>query len=267
MLPAAATTAAAFAQPPNDNSTATGCAPANAGARRSKAARSPSASVQPAMASGTVSRNSVRSSSLTSSQPITSASGANIGRMYDGSFDPDALKNRKTNAAHTSANRCHEKPSAFGVPSRQARAESEPENRQPGEDPGDEERDEVVPGAGAEMLGREEALEMLVNEKEAKELVVGARDRDEPRRGQQRVDRDSGADAKPSPQREIARDRRVCDESPGRQRNADQALRQRCAGHRRPDDRHPQTASGWRDLRPLRDDERRKSEREKEREP
>ena len=35
--------------------------------------------------------------------------------------DPDALKNRKTNAAHESAKRCHEKPSALGLPSRHAR--------------------------------------------------------------------------------------------------------------------------------------------------
>jgi hypothetical protein len=55
------------------------------------------------------------------------------------------------------------------------------------------------------MLGREEALKVLVNEKEAKELVVGTRDRDEPRRSQQRVDRDSGADAEPPPQSKIAK--------------------------------------------------------------
>jgi hypothetical protein len=96
------------------------------GARRSKAASSASANAQPTIASGTVSRKSVRSSSLTSSQPITSASGANIGRMYDCSFEPDALKNTKTNAAHTSANRCHEKPSGFGAPSRQARGSPNP---------------------------------------------------------------------------------------------------------------------------------------------
>jgi hypothetical protein len=36
--------------------------------------------------------------------------------MYEGSFDPDALKKTNTKAVHASANRCHEKPSAFGVP-------------------------------------------------------------------------------------------------------------------------------------------------------
>ncbi len=53
---------------------------------------------------------------------MTSASGGNIGRMYDGSFEPDALKNTKTKAAQTSAKRCHEKPSALAAPSRQVAA-------------------------------------------------------------------------------------------------------------------------------------------------
>src|SRR4029453_19103827 len=44
------------------------------------------------------------------------ASGANIGGMYDGSFDPDAAKKQSTKPAQTTARRRHEK-MPFGAPS------------------------------------------------------------------------------------------------------------------------------------------------------
>jgi len=56
--------------------------------------------------------------------PNTSISAGNIGRMYDGSFDPDALKNTNTNAAQTSAKRRHANPLPARGASRHARRDA-----------------------------------------------------------------------------------------------------------------------------------------------
>src|SRR5215831_2379610 len=72
--------------------------------------RAASVSAPARSASGSVSRASAASESVLSCQPTMSASAGNRGRMYDGSFDPDALKKRKITADQTSAKRCQWKP-------------------------------------------------------------------------------------------------------------------------------------------------------------
>src|SRR5690348_2333566 len=62
---------------------------------------------------------SVATRVLASCQPSTSAAAGNIGRMYDGSFEPEMLKKTKTKAAHTRQNLAHAKPPASIVASRQ----------------------------------------------------------------------------------------------------------------------------------------------------
>src|SRR6266496_1725250 len=120
--PAATTTSAILSQGPKATIASIGCAPPmKGGATWSYPAMTTNVIAAIAIAPGSEIFHSVRDSTISSSQPMTSASGANIGRMYDGSFDPDALKNRKTKATHTSANRCHEKPSGFALPARHAR--------------------------------------------------------------------------------------------------------------------------------------------------
>src|ERR1700681_2018701 len=59
---------------------------------------------------GSVRRASVGWGRTVSCQPSVSASAGNIGRMYEGSLEPDALKNTKMNADQTSANRCQLNP-------------------------------------------------------------------------------------------------------------------------------------------------------------
>ena len=69
------------------------------------------------MTSGKVTRESVVSESVVNCHPIGSASAGKIGRMYDGSFEPDMLKNTKITAVHTSAKRWPLKPFAsLGAP-------------------------------------------------------------------------------------------------------------------------------------------------------
>ena len=70
-------------------------------------------------ASGSAIHVSARVDSRVSSKPSTSASAGNIGRMYDGSFEPDTLKNTKMNAAQTTQKRAHEKPLAASGAARQ----------------------------------------------------------------------------------------------------------------------------------------------------
>ena len=75
------------------------------------------------MASGRAIHISARGDMRVSSKPSTSASAGNIGRMYDGSLEPDMLKKTKTNAAQTRQKRSHEKPLATCGASRQLRAQ------------------------------------------------------------------------------------------------------------------------------------------------
>src|SRR5262245_19581070 len=70
------------------------------------------------LAIGTVSCERTRLSVFARSHAVSSASTGNLGTMYDGNFEPDALKNTNTKTAHTYAKRCQEKPFAAGVPSR-----------------------------------------------------------------------------------------------------------------------------------------------------
>src|SRR6516225_6856909 len=61
------------------------------------------------MGSGRASAKSVPRSIVASRHPITSAAAGNSGRMYEGSFELDALKKRKTNATQTRQNRAQPK--------------------------------------------------------------------------------------------------------------------------------------------------------------
>ena len=59
-------------------------------------------------------------------QATSSASAGNIGRMYDGSLEPEALKKTKTNADQASAKRCQEKPLPAAGPGRGQPAQRRP---------------------------------------------------------------------------------------------------------------------------------------------
>src|SRR6188768_3799840 len=51
----------------------------------------------------------VRTRMRSSVAPMTSAAAGKIGRMYDGSLDPEMLKNTRTNADQIRQKRCHAK--------------------------------------------------------------------------------------------------------------------------------------------------------------
>src|SRR5437773_8084593 len=53
--------------------------------------------------------------------PMQSAPAGNSGRIYEGSFDPDTLKKRKTNTVHARQKRGHEKPVGVRGASRHVR--------------------------------------------------------------------------------------------------------------------------------------------------
>ena len=53
--------------------------------------------------------------------PMQSAAAGNSGRIYEGSFDPDALKKTKTNTIHAKQKCGHEKPAGVRGASRQVR--------------------------------------------------------------------------------------------------------------------------------------------------
>src|SRR5690349_4755641 len=56
--------------------------------------------------------------------PMTSAAAGNSGRIYDGSFDPDALKKQNTNTIHARQKRSQQKPLFVRGASRQLRIAS-----------------------------------------------------------------------------------------------------------------------------------------------
>ena len=101
------------------------------------------------------------------------------------------------------------------------------------------------------MRGREVALEMLVDEEELEELIVGERDGDEPWGGQEKKERAAGDEVQTPPDRKIARDERIEDQRAARDHDADQALGQRGTGHRGPGDPHPAPSLAWRRGVPL----------------
>src|SRR5947208_2364449 len=87
------------------------------------------------LAIGSVRRRRTRLGVRCRSHAASSDSTGNIGRMYDGSFDPEALKNRKMKAVHTTPKRCHEKPFAAGLPSRHIESEPQVNNGSQGSAP------------------------------------------------------------------------------------------------------------------------------------
>src|SRR6266850_3378354 len=112
----------------------------------------------------------------------------------------------------------------------------EAERQQPRRHAGGQDRQEVPGGTRAAMHLGGEALEMLLDEEEAQELVVGERDRDEPGCGDREKQRASGENLHFSKQCPVALDQDV--ESHGRQRqhDADQSLAQHGEGARRPEE-------------------------------
>ncbi len=62
---------------------------------------------------------SARDDIRVNSKPSTRASAGNIGRMYDGSLDPEMLKKTNTKAAQTTQKRSQEKPLAATGAARQ----------------------------------------------------------------------------------------------------------------------------------------------------
>src|SRR5437870_13592736 len=114
----------------------------------------------------------------------------------------------------------------------------EAERQQPRRHAGGQDRQEIPGGMRAAMHLGGEALEMLLDEEEAQELVVGERDRDEPGCGDREKQRASGENLHFSKQCPVALDRDI--ESDGRQRphDAKQSLAQHGEGACRPEEVH-----------------------------
>src|SRR5256885_15470929 len=100
----------------------------------------------------------------------------------------------------------------------------EAERQQPRRHAGGQDRQEIPGGMRAAMHLGGEALEMLLDEEEAQELVVGERDRDEPgSRDHEEKDR-SGNNAHLTDQAPVALDQYVKGDCAERQDDPDQSL-------------------------------------------
>src|SRR5438094_6503320 len=100
----------------------------------------------------------------------------------------------------------------------------EAKRQQPRRHAGGQDRQEMPGGMRAAMHLGGEALEMLLEEEEAQELVVGERDRDEPgSRDHEEKDR-SGNDAHLTDQAPVALDQDIKSDGRQRQHDADQSL-------------------------------------------
>jgi len=178
-----------------------------------------------------------------------------IGRMYDGSFDPDALKKASTNPAQTQGERCHEKSRWAGCPSRQVRRRPG-KQQDPGNGAGDDERQEIPPGSSRPVRGREVALESDSWTKKNRKNSFVARDTATNRAQSGREYSASPvAQVQPPPDGEVAGDERIEDERCAGNDDRRSGLRQRRAGHRRPGDPHPVAALARRRGRALRERE------------
>src|SRR6266480_653066 len=114
----------------------------------------------------------------------------------------------------------------------------EAKRQQPRRHAGGEDRQEIPGGMRAAMHLGGEALEMLLDEEEAKELVVGERDRDEPGRGDREKQRDTRKNPHFSKQSPVAFDQYVKSNRANRQDNPDQSLAQHGEGACRPEQEH-----------------------------
>src|SRR5260221_569945 len=122
IAPAAMIPTAVVSQGANARKTSAGVPDSEkSGVNPSSATATPTKTNANTMASGATSRARVRGASCVNCQPRTSANAGNIGRMYDGSLEPERLKNTNTNAAQTRQNFGHEKPFAATVASHQLR--------------------------------------------------------------------------------------------------------------------------------------------------
>ena len=112
-------------------------------------------------------------------------------------------------ADQTSAKRCQLKP-LLSTTGRRPHPRRRPrEDGQPGQNAGGEDRNEIPPRAFAMVLVGEEALEMLVDEKEMEEFRIGERHGDEPWRGDQREQQQAAEQMQPPPHRPVAGQQRI----------------------------------------------------------
>src|SRR2546428_11865697 len=100
----------------------------------------------------------------------------------------------------------------------------EAERQQPRRHAGGQDRQEIPGGMRAAMHLGGEALEMLLDEEEAQELVVGERDRDEPGRRDHEEKNRSGNDAHLTDQAPVSLDQYVKSNRALRQDNHHQSL-------------------------------------------
>src|SRR6266480_4817566 len=114
----------------------------------------------------------------------------------------------------------------------------EAERQQPRRHAGGQDRQEIPGGMRAAMHLGGEALEMLLDEEEAQELVVGERNRDEPGCGDREKQRASGENLHFSKQCPVALDQDIESERRQRQHDADQSLAQHGEGACRPGEEH-----------------------------
>ncbi|CAB3770302.1 hypothetical protein LMG29739_05748 [Paraburkholderia solisilvae] len=128
--------------------------------------------------------------------------------------------------------------------------------RQPRQKPDEQHRHEVVERAGAVLLGRQIAPELLDDKKEIEELGVAVLHEHEPRRDD-REEHDQPADEiQAFPDRPVARDQRVQHERRAGQDQPDEALGQHRERHRRPACPHPAAHRAARQVGTLREQQR-----------
>ncbi len=150
-----------------------------------------------------------------------------------------------------------------------ARAQSRQrwQQRRPWQEADQQERHEVPQRAGAPCRVGQVALQVLVDEEEFEETGVLQRHRDEPGRRQRQVQRQARAPVHAAPHRPLAVQHAVEQQRGAGYQQADQALGQGGAGHRRPGRPHRVALCGRSGVVALREQEAAQREREEQGEP
>ena len=139
-----------------------------------------------------------------SCQPRISASAGNIGRMYEGSLEPDTLKNTKMNADQTTANRCQLKPLRPTGASVHMRRAVHRNTVSQGRMPTTKMGMKYHHAPSRVCFVGQKAREMLADEEEIEELAVAQGHGDEPRRGDRQKTSEPPIRCSRAPQRPVA---------------------------------------------------------------
>src|SRR5215813_4300499 len=119
------------------------------------------------------------------------------------------------------------------------------EQRDPGNDPQCENRNEIPPRALAAVLRRQEAREVLVDEEEIEEFRIAQRDGDEPWCRDDEEDRHACGEMQAPPDLPVASQHRIDQQGAAGQHDADQPLGKGSKRERGPCRPHPFPGAGW----------------------